>query len=230
MAEIAWSTSTPGDDSLASAIDDQLRSDFTAIQTALQQFMYWDDGSANSDGEFKPNTLRIEAISDATNPTLLYGQGWLKWNSITSTADAGSAQKGGGLYLMTGGQPLGSGATTPVLIGGRFMSEMSDAPSSVSYRWERSTGTVTDLLLGGILNESIITFGVEYSHQSAVNVYVGWVDGGGGMASLETFCFGIDQVSKQTARLVAWMDTSLLNLTTGYWTWLSEGTVEVLHG
>ena len=229
MAQIAWSITTPGDDMTASAVDDQIRSDLTAIQTGLQQFMYWDDGSANSDGEFKADTLRIEAISDATNPATLYGLGWLKWNSLTTTSQSGGP-RGGGLYLMTGGQDIGSGYTTPVQVGGRFMSEMSTPPSSVSYRWERSSGTFTDLLLGGIVNESVITFGVEYSHQSAVNVYVNWIDGGGGIASLETFAFGVDQVSKQSARVVAWMDTSLLQLTTGYWAWMSEGTAEVAHG
>lgn len=232
MAEIAWSTSTPGDDSLASAVDNQVRSDLTAIQTGLQAFLWWDDGSANSDGYFKAGTMRVAntARSAGTSSCLsdLYSDGWMRFDTRQAVqndpAAATVGAQGGGLYLWN----ASSEDTRPILVGHPMMSFMSTTPSTVSATWVRSTGTTTLTLYGNYLQTSVITFGVTYAQPPYVHVC--WTDRINNWSSTDTVSFGVDQISTQTARFVAFNKSALgplgyFDISSGVLQWLSEGTV-----
>lgn len=232
MASITWSTTTPGADSTASAVDDQIRADVSAISTGLQQFVYWTNGSANSDGEFLAGTLRFANVAAANNPRLASNEeGWVILHRPGAVTDGGGTHKGfqfGGMYHV--------GETNPALLGHPAMVERYPLPTTKTSRWVVATGSQTISATSGALMTSVITYGPTYSHGSDVRVFLtlqpnaecGVYSSGTG----DTFCYGVEHVSSTTClSKISWSAQTILSYpdsTNPQLTihWLSEGTVD----
>lgn len=228
MASITWSTTTPGTDSTASAVDDQIRADVSALSTGLQQFLYWTNGSAASDGEFLAGTLRLTNVASAKNPRLASNEeGWLALHRPGYVSDGVHASSGyqyGGLYHI--------GADHPALLGHAAMVERYPMPTTTTSRWVTATGSQSVSATSSALMSSVITYGVEYSHGSDVRVFLSIQPSPEcGVNSADLFTYGVDNVSATTCgSFVSWsahttpnfIDSGSPTLTLH---WMSEGTV-----
>lgn len=188
MAVISWSNTTPGDDMTASSVDDQLRSDFTAIRTGLEEFMYWTDGSSNSAGEWKLGTARLRSEDDDTLPQGLGPQGSLggRIHDGPATGDVGGEHYG--MWHI--------GSANTMLVGHAQLSEHIDDPSSAPFatHWivEEGKTEVTLDRSGTPLVRSSITFSLEYT---VVPNVIATLYGGTSIAGQEDFTFGIDSIA-----------------------------------
>jgi hypothetical protein len=228
MASITWSNTTPGDDSLASAVDDQIRTDLSAISTGLQQSWYWLDGSAASDGEFKAGTLRFGGIAGNQSPRKASNEeGYLAvwtpaaiYNGVTNE----TGFEHGGLYHI--------GKTNPGLVGHGAMIERYPLPTALNARWVVATGTVEVTASDTALMTKTITFGPTYSYKSDVRVFMTIQPSptcNAGYAANDIFTYGVDYISSTTCQsTISWTANALgpspgATITVQ---WLSEGTVE----
>lgn len=192
MANIAWSNTTPGDDMTASSVDDQLRSDWTAIQTGLEEFMYWTDGSAASAGEWKLSTAKVRSqTTEHTIPQGLGPQGAL--GAVVHFGPTTGVNVGGENY---GVWHIGSSQT--MLVGHAQVAEHVTEPSNAPYtaRWVMAEGKIplTVDRAGTLSIATKVDYGVTYN--GIPNVIASIEVGRLGMWQQEDPIFGIDDITQ----------------------------------
>jgi len=174
MASIVWSNTTPGTDMTASAVDNQIRSDRTAIAAGIGTALYWPSDSAisrgdsaTSSGQMLPGTARSLYSAAATDLVGGAGNGAL---GLFGTHD----------YL----KHVGSAAT--VFFGGALMEEHATHPTP-GARWVVARGSSVVSIDN---TPSTISFGITYD----VAPYV-WQTVEAGDAGNDLHFHGVNTVS-----------------------------------
>jgi hypothetical protein len=227
VAAITWSNTSPADDVTFTSMASRIQSIWTSIATGLNQSLYWQDGSANSDGLFKAETMRLPAIgtglcrlASLDDGTLILGQ----TDGFLSETGYGE----GGLYH--------AGSSDTFCVGSPFMqehaTEVMTAP--ISARWVVRSGTLEDISIStAAITTSVITFGETYSDASEIRVFVQIAedpDAAFFIQDSDDFFVGVQRVSKETAQSViswaanadAYPDIASKSVKLA---WISEGTV-----
>ena len=219
MAVIAWSNSTPGTDMTASAVDDQFRSDWSSIETGLKQWIYWTDGSATSDGEWKQGTFRLPMMGANEvrgGPNI---EGYLAWEDGGQTAVGSERIYDGGIYHSTSGASY--------CVGHAFMQEQNSHPG-LTARWQVSQGTIGVSLSTSAATTGTITYGVTYD--IAPRVFLTIARDTMGLQANDYVFYGLDAVSTATAiSSVSWKERAgvypVSTVSEVILAWRSEGTV-----
>jgi len=196
----------------ASAVDDQFRSDWSSIETGLKQWIYWTDGSATSDGEWKQGTFRLPMMGlneVRGGPNI---EGYLAWEDGGQTAVSSERIYDGGIYHSTSGASY--------CVGHAFMQEQNTHPG-LTARWQVSQGTIAVSLSTSAATTGAITYGVTYD--VAPRVFLTVVSDTLGLAATDYLFYGLDSVSKATA-------LSSLSWAGGAGTYTDSGSSEAVLG
>ena len=234
MASITWSNSSPADDVTFTSMASRIQSIWTSIATGLNQSLYWQDGSDNSDGLFKAETFKTALAPELWARRTENDDGYLIQEKMPGNVAAGDAQegyRGGGFYHV--------GSSDTFCVGSPFMQEHALDPvaaAPITARWVIRSGTLEGISLTSVQEEvtrSVITFAEEgdISHASQIRLFVQIVEDPDafGLQAGDDMFIGVQKISKQTAESVisyaanagAYPDVTGMTVNIA---WLSEAT------
>jgi len=227
MASITWSNTSPADDVTFTSMASRIQSIWTSISTGLNQSLYWQDGSDNSDGLFKTESMRLPVITTGLCRLASMEDGTLILSS-TGGFLSETGHGAGGLYH--------AGSSDTFCVGSPFMQEhgVEVMTAPISARWVVRTGKIEDVsVTTDGATSSVITFGETYSDAAEVRVFLQVQEDPDNKFRFQVgddLFIGAQRVSAATAESIlswaanaaAYPDVTSRNV---HIAWISEGTV-----